>query len=105
MTSSAANQGMSVSISARRTRVRFDMQEKVITCTTMTRRPANADPKAKSPDCGYTYQRKGDRRITATATWQITWHAANQSGTVPMTRTSTRTLPVRELLAVNTRPS
>lgn len=103
--SSAANQGMSVSISARRTGVRFDMQERVITCTSMTRRPANADPKAKSPDCGYTYQRKGDRRITATATWQITWHAANQSGTVPMTRTSTRTLPVRELLAVNTRPS
>lgn len=105
VSSSASNQGITVTISARREFVSFDMQEKVVRCTTMTRRPVTADPRAKSPDCGYVYQRKGDRTVTATASWVVSWSALGQSGTVPMTRTSSRTLPVRELIAVNVRPS
>jgi hypothetical protein len=79
--------------------------EATISCTTMTPRPATADPRATSPDCGYAYQRKGNRTVTATASWRILWSASGQSGTVAMTRASSRTLPVRELIAVNVRPS
>lgn len=105
VSSAASNQGITVSIRATRVAVVFDMQEKVVRCTAMTRRPSTADPRAKSPTCGYVYQRKGDRTVRATASWQIAWAAQGQSGTVQMTRTSTRQLPVRELLAVNVRPN
>lgn len=105
VSSSASSQGITVSITARRTAVEFDMGEATIRCTSMTRRPATADPRAKSPDCGYVYQRKGDRTVTATASWLISWSAAGQSGTVSMTRSSSRQLPVRELIAVNVRPA
>ncbi len=105
VSSAASNQGITVSIRATRVAVVFDMQEKVVRCTAMTRRPSTADPRAKSPTCGYVYQRKGDRTVRATASWQISWAAQGQSGTVAMTRASTRQLPVRELLAVNVRPN
>lgn len=105
VSSAASNQGITVSIRATRVAVAFDMQEKVVRCTAMTRRPSTADPRAKSPTCGYVYQRKGDRTVRATASWQISWAAQGQSGTVAMTRASTRQLPVRELLAVNVRPN
>lgn len=105
VSSRVSQHGITISITARRTRVVFDMGEATITCTTMTARPASADPRATSPDCGYVYQRKGDRTVTATASWQVWWSASGQSGTVEMTRASSRPLPVRELIAVNARPS
>ncbi|MCI1746765.1 MAG: hypothetical protein LKI24_00795 [Acidipropionibacterium sp.] len=105
VTSTITQHGITISITARRTRVSFNTGEATISCTTMTPRPATADPRATSPDCGYAYQRKGNRTVTATASWRILWSASGQSGTVAMTRSSSRTLPVRELIAVNVRPS
>ncbi|AXE39032.1 hypothetical protein [Acidipropionibacterium virtanenii] len=103
--STASNQGVTVSITAVRTGVSFDMGEAVVRCTSMTRRPVSAEPRAESPDCGYRYQKRGDRQVRATASWTVSWSALGQSGTIPMTRTASRTLPVRELLSVNVRPS
>lgn len=105
VSSSASNQGITVAITASRGAVTFDMGEGTVRCTSMSRRPAAASPRAASPDCGYVYQRRGDRRVTATASWTVAWSALGQSGTIPMTRSSSRPLPVRELLAVNTRPA
>lgn len=103
--STASNGGITVSIVAIRDSVVFDMGESVVRCTSMSRRPVSADPRAASPDCGYRYQKRGDRRVSLTASWTVSWSALGQSGTLPMTRTASRTLPVRELLSVNVRPS
>lgn len=105
VTSTASNGGVTVAITAVRSSVSFDMGESVVRCTSMSRRPVSADPRAASPDCGYRYQKRGDRLVTATASWTVSWSALGQSGTLPMTRTASRTLPVRELLSVNVRPS
>lgn len=105
VTSTASNGGVTVAITAVRSSVSFDMGESVVRCTSMSRRPASADPRAASPDCGYRYQKRGDRLVTATASWTVSWSALGQSGTLPMTRSASRTLPVRELLSVNVRPS
>lgn len=105
VSSAASNGGVAVSITAVRNSISFDMGEAVVRCTSMTRRPASADPRAESPDCGYRYQKRGDQQVSATASWTVSWTALGQSGTIPMTRTASRTLPVRELLSVNVRPS
>jgi hypothetical protein len=46
------------------------------------------DPKATSPDCGYTYRAdsaaepSGTFTVTATVTWNVTWAGAGRTGTV-----------------------
>ncbi|MEL4356693.1 MULTISPECIES: hypothetical protein [unclassified Luteococcus] len=73
---------------------------KTITCTTSTPRPADAEPMAKSPDCGHTYLKPGQRTITATTGWTIRWSALGQSGEIPMERSTSRTIDVGELASV-----
>jgi len=77
--------GITIHMSATRTRTVFDMGEKnvpkpTLTCTKMTPRPAYTWPHdAPSPDCGYTYMHKGVYTITATTTWRVDWSAAPQN--------------------------
>ena len=62
---------------------------------------------ADSPTCGHRYTRTsssqpGDRyTVTATAQWSFTWTAGGQSGTIPLTTTSTSQLEINELQSVN----
>ena len=62
------------------------------------------EPGTKSPTCGYRYQQPSgkDRTYTITATthWDVAWTAAGHHGTIPITRTTTRQLPVGELQSI-----
>ncbi len=105
LSTSASDFGITFDLSARHDRTTFTMGDgTTITCPTTTAYPATITPGTPSPSCGYTYQRAsrptGDYRVTATTHWTITWSAAGYSGTLPMTLTGTRTLPVGELQAV-----
>lgn len=71
-----------------------------ITCATSTPRPTGAAPMESSPDCGHTWLTHGDPTITASSTWTITWSALGQSGSIPLTRTATRTIHVGQLASV-----
>lgn len=69
-----------------------------------------ADPRASSPDCGYTYQASsaaspgGRHTVTVTVTWDVTWAGAGQSGSVPgLTTTGAVQVRVEESQAVITR--
>jgi hypothetical protein len=48
--------------------------------------PSDGDPRAASPDCGYTYntdstdQPGGTYTVTATVTWNVTWNGDGQTG-------------------------
>jgi hypothetical protein len=47
---------------------------------------AGTDPRASSPNCGYTYLRPSSGAgypVSVTVTWVVTWAGAGQAGTVP----------------------
>lgn len=66
---------------------------------------------ADSPSCGYRYSKMsksqpGNRwAVTATSQWAVDWTGGGESGSVPMTATSTDNLEVRELQSVNVGPN
>jgi hypothetical protein len=61
---------------------------------------SGTDPRASSPDCGYTYRRSsagapGGRFVVAvTVTWEVTWAGGGRSGTLTGLTTSS-SVPVR----------
>lgn len=98
--------GLSVSLDARVSHTMIRMGDgHTVTCRGGgTPYKAWVQPGAKSPTCGYTYQRpslpRGEYTVTAIAYWEVTWRVNGASGvqTVPMA--GTRRLPVGELQAV-----
>jgi hypothetical protein len=61
-------------------------------------------PGAKSPTCGYVYQKPSlpskNYRVTATTYWAVTWTVNGVSGVIQVPRQGNVDLPVGELLAV-----
>lgn len=97
VTSTVTEQGINIAMQASRGSVRFDWGDATSSiCNQMRPRPANMDPLTPSPDCGHTYQRRGDYTITATADWVVSWQALGQAGTLPLTSGATTSIPVRE---------
>lgn len=52
-----------------------------------------------SPDCGYTYSQQGERTVTATALYDISWSGAI-SGSDTLERSSSIGLAVSEIQVV-----
>ncbi len=78
-----------------------------VTCSSMTKWTREVTPGAPSPDCGYRYQRaslpRGSYTVTASTTWTVHWSADGESGSVPITRSSSTELPVGELQSLVTK--
>ena len=55
-----------------------------------------------SPTCGYTYQTQGTYTVRAQSQWLVTWSGMGQSGTIPLTLTSSTTITIGELQVVTT---
>lgn len=99
---STTQQGITIQMEARRGPVLVTWGDGTsMTCTTMSQPPQipMSSPTA-SPDCGHTYTSKGDRTITVSTTWTVTWAALGQSGTVTVPRSSSRQVDVGELNAL-----
>lgn len=99
---STTQQGITIQMEARRGPVLVTWGDGTsLTCTTMSQPPQipMSSPTA-SPDCGHTYTSKGDRTITVSTTWTVTWAALGQSGTVTVPRSSSRQVDVGELNAL-----
>lgn len=102
-TQSTATNGITISFRGVRTDTTIDWGDgSSSTCTTMTPRPADADPMAQSPDCGHVYQRKGTFTITSSTAWSVTWNALGFDGNLTVPRSASTTLQVGELHAVIT---
>jgi len=98
--------GLSVTATARATRIVWDMGDgNTVTCAN----PGTAyyvGAPVESPTCDYIYSRTsagqpGDAwTITATATWEVSWSGGGTSGVLTVTRTSQTLLQVGEVQAL-----
>ncbi|MFD5065113.1 ATP/GTP-binding protein [Streptomyces sp. NPDC058394] len=107
-TASASAGGVTVTATARVTRIVWQMGDgKTITCTTAGT-PYKAEyGKKPSPDCGYRYrqpsatQESGKYHVTATSTWTIDWMGGGQSGQLTEIRDSDVDITVAEVQVLN----
>jgi len=90
-TATATVPGLSVTATAEPARAVWSMGDGAsVTCTGAGTPWSNSfDPKAESPDCGYTYSRvsagepSGQYAVSVTVYWAVSWQGGGQSGTVP----------------------
>ena len=106
--STVTGYGITITMDAQRGTTTFTMgDDTTITCRRMTPYTKGTKPGAASPTCGHTYTwpslPEGDYTITATSNWTVTWTALGYNGTIPITRTAQRDLPVGELHSLNTK--
>lgn len=93
--------GIEITLTATQAAARFDWGDgQVSNCATMRQRPAQVEPLTPSPDCGHSYLTAGDYTVTATAQWDVAWTALGYSGTLPLSATGSRDLPIREFASV-----
>ena len=106
LSTTVTQQGITIQITAVRDRVVFDMGNgDKVSCKSMTKYyppPDMDDEPWESPDCGYYYERLPQQRcvgytMTATAHWTVTWAVLGKTGTIPVTKTATKHLPIVEL--------
>lgn len=102
-----SGQGLSIAMSAQPVATTFSMGDgRSVTCATTQPYPAGTVPGTPSPVCGHVYETPslpgGTYTVTATTQWSVAWSALGYSGTLPVSRTASRSLPVGELQAVVT---
>ncbi len=103
--SALSGYGITITMNASRSHTTFDMGDgRTVRCTAMTPYNKTVTPATPSPTCGYTYSWPSlpGRKYTVTATshWSVAWEALGYSGTIPLTVTGSREIPVGELHAV-----
>lgn len=96
--------GLSVTATARASKVEWDMGDgHTVTCTSPGTAYTKAAGDAQSPTCGHVYRRSsagqpGDAYpVTATTTWTVSWSGGGQSGVLTVTRTSRTSVRIGEL--------
>ena len=94
--------GITITITAARAWTDYDFGNgDTMRCTSHT--PwAKVDGKRPSPDCGYTYTQMNPipnvgYTLTATSRWNVTWSGLGQTGTLVVTRSEKRHMPVAEV--------
>lgn len=97
--------GLTFTLHARQIDTVFDMGDgHRMVCARTAPYPVAVKPGTPSPVCGYAYQKaslpRGVYTVTATTRWEVDWAAGGYSGTLPVTRTASRQLPVGELQTV-----
>lgn len=89
ITESASAGGITVTATAKLQRITWDMGDgSTVKCAPGGTAYKASYGDAKSPDCGYVYQKSSSKRpsgkytVTATSDWVITWEGAGQTGTI-----------------------
>ena len=98
-TATATVPGVSVTATAKPTKVTWTMGDgsKVVCRGPGTPFPEGGDPKAASPDCGYTYTKSSAGNqdsafaVKATISWSISWDGNGQQGNLPALQTDSQT--------------
>ncbi|MFJ5680819.1 hypothetical protein [Streptomyces sp. NPDC093097] len=112
VTSSVAVDGMEVTATARPRKAVWSMGDggSVVCHGPGTPYSVRFDPKASSPDCGYTYQRASVSapgkafRVSVQVVWDVEWKGAGRSGLVPgLEMSAQRQVVVDEVQAIVTR--
>lgn len=89
ITESASAGGITVTATAKLQRITWDMGDgSTVKCASGGTAYKASYGDAKSPDCGYVYQKSSSTRpsgkytVTASSDWVITWEGAGQTGTI-----------------------
>jgi hypothetical protein len=89
ITESASAGGITVTATAKLQRITWDMGDgNTVKCASGGTAYKASYGDAKSPDCGYVYQKSSSKRpsgkysVTASSDWVITWEGAGQTGTI-----------------------
>lgn len=89
ITESASAGGITVTATATLHKITWDMGDGTeVTCTGAGTAYKPSYGRAKSPDCGHTYEKSSSKKpdgkytVTATSDWVITWEGAGQTGTI-----------------------
>lgn len=89
ITESASAGGITVTATAKLQRITWDMGDgSTVKCASGGTAYKASYGDAKSPDCGYVYQKSSSKRpsgkytVTASSDWVITWKGAGQTGTI-----------------------
>jgi len=89
ITESASAGGITVTATAKLQRITWDMGDgSRVKCASGGTAYKASYGDAKSPDCGYVYQKSSSKKpsgkytVTATSDWVITWEGAGQTGTI-----------------------
>ncbi len=97
--------GVSVQATARPLEVTWDMGNgDSVVCTTAGTPFEERFGKQESPDCGYTYEKMGDYRVSAITTWSVEWAAGGESGVIETVTRSAQDVKIGEFQALNVRP-
>ena len=101
---SASIPGLSVTATARATRIVWDMGDgHTVTCANPGTPFTSASASAASPTCGHVYTRSSALLpgavypVVATTTWEVAWSGGGQSGVLTVTRTSRTSVRIGEL--------
>lgn len=105
LSTTVSGQGLTIAMAAQPVATTFSMGDgRSVTCASTQPYPAGTTPGTPSPVCGHVYESpslpKGTYTVTATTQWSVAWSALGYSGTLPVSRTASRPLPVGELQAV-----
>ena len=104
VTNNVAN--LSVSLDARVSKTLFKMGDGHSTTCRGGGTPYESwvTPGAKSPTCGYTYEKpslpRGKYTVTAVTYWAVTWRVGGATGVINMPQQATTQVPVGELQAI-----
>jgi hypothetical protein len=107
-TATASAGGVTVTAKAEVSKIVWSMGDgESVTCTGPGTPFKNTRNGVESPDCGHVYQQPSTQErghkyeVTATAYWDVTWHAnTGEEGLIPTTRDTTVSFTVGELQSV-----
>ena len=98
MTRSITQAGFTVTATATMTHIDWNMGDgTVVTCHNAGTKYEDRYGKTPSPTCGYYYSTQGTFTVTATSYWSIAWTGIGQTGTIPLSFTSTATITMGEI--------
>ena len=103
ITRSASAGGVSVTATAKVSRVRWQMGDgSVVVCTGPGTVYEDRFGKSDSPTCGYTYSKQGTYTVRAESQWTVSWSGMGQSGTIPVVLNQSTRITVGELQVITT---
>jgi hypothetical protein len=98
MTRTLTQGATTVTATATMTRIAWNMGDgSVVTCGNAGTKYEDRYGKTPSPTCGYYYRTQGAFTVTATSYWNVGWTGGGQSGTLPLTFTSTASITMGEI--------
>ncbi|EPH02848.1 hypothetical protein HMPREF1531_02160 [Propionibacterium sp. oral taxon 192 str. F0372] len=103
ITTTTTASGITIDMAATQSEIHIDWGDATTsTCTRWGPMPRTTKMGTQSPWCGHTWTQPATYTVTTTSAWTVTWTTMGQTGTLPLTSTSTTTIDIAEFQAIVT---